>query len=98
MEQQLNLYSSNTDGSVTMANLNLILSPNEILPIAEEKQISREIFLFFMNCMLCVLIRIASSRRFWWVLWTYNYCVENRKKKFPKSLFASWPGIMINPQ
>ena len=29
---------------------------------------------------------------------TYNHCVENRKD-FPKlSLFASWTGVMINPQ
>ena len=48
--------------------------------------------------MLCVHIRIASSRRFWWVHSTYNHCVENRKD-FPKlSLFPSWTGAMINPQ
>ena len=49
--------------------------------------------------MLCVLIRIASSRRFKWVHSIYNHCVENNKKKYPKlSLFASWTGAMINPQ
>ena len=32
---QLNLKSSNTDGSFTMVNLNLFLSPYEILPIAQ---------------------------------------------------------------
>ena len=48
--------------------------------------------------MLCVHIRIASTRRFLWVHSTYNYRAENRKD-FPKlSLFASWPGAMINPQ
>ena len=48
--------------------------------------------------MLCVLIRIASSRRFKWVHSTYNHCVENRKD-FPKlSLFAFWTCAVINPQ
>ena len=48
--------------------------------------------------MLCVLTRIASSRRFYCVHSTYNHCVENRKD-YPKlSLFASWSGDMINPQ
>ena len=48
--------------------------------------------------MLCVLIRIALLRQFYWVHSTYNYCVENRKKVPKLSLFASWPGAMINPQ
>ena len=26
--------------------------------------------------MLCVLIRIASSRRFYWVHWTYNHSIK----------------------
>ena len=56
---------SNTDVSFTMAHSNSFFSPYEILPIAQSKQIFREIFLFCReNCMLCVLIRIASSRRF----------------------------------
>ena len=33
---QSNLNGSNTDGSFTMANSNSFLSPNEILPIAQE--------------------------------------------------------------
>ena len=35
---QLNLDSSNTDGSFTMANLNSFLSPYEVLPIAQENK------------------------------------------------------------
>ena len=35
---QSNLNSSNTDGSITMANSNSFLSPNEILPIAQENK------------------------------------------------------------
>ena len=37
--------------------------------------------------MLCILIRIASQ-----------LCVENQKDFPILSLFASWPGTMINPQ
>ena len=33
---QSNLNSSNTDGSFTMANSNSVLSPYEILPLAQE--------------------------------------------------------------
>ena len=36
---QSNLNSSNTDGSVTMANSNSCLSPYEILPIAQENKL-----------------------------------------------------------
>ena len=35
---QLNLNSSNTDGSFTMATSNSVLSPYEMLPIAQENQ------------------------------------------------------------
>ena len=48
--------------------------------------------------MLCVLIRIASLRRFSWVHSAYNYCVENGKDFTKILLFAFWPGAMINPQ
>ena len=50
MEQQLsicynvqsNLDGSNTDGSFTMANSNSILSPDEIIPIAQENKYLRK--------------------------------------------------------
>ena len=51
---QSNLNSSNTDGSFTMADLNLFLSPYEILPIASEKKIFKEIFLFYQEIIYCV--------------------------------------------
>ena len=35
---QLNLNSSNTDGSFTMADSNSFLSPYKILPITQEKK------------------------------------------------------------
>ena len=41
--------------------------------------------------MLCVLIRIASL--------SIQLLCRKSKKNYPKlSLFASWPGAMINPQ
>ena len=39
--------------------------------------------------MLCVLVRVAS---------TYHYFIEDGKDIPKLSPFASWPGIMINPQ
>ena len=36
---QSNFNSSNTDGSFTIANSNLFLSPYEILPIAQENKL-----------------------------------------------------------
>ena len=65
---QSNFNSSNTDGSFTTANSNTVLSPYEILTIAQENKYLGFFVLFFLflsiNCMLSVLIRIASSRRF----------------------------------
>ena len=46
---QSNLNSSNTDGSFTMDNSNLILSPYEILPIDQENQYLRKLFYFIMK-------------------------------------------------
>ena len=39
---QSNLDGSNTDGSITMANSNSVLSPYEILPIAQENKYFRK--------------------------------------------------------
>ena len=68
---QYNLNGSNTDSSFTVDESNSFFSPYKIFPIAQEnKEIIKEIkylmiFSYFIwNCMLCVLIRIASSRRF----------------------------------
>ena len=46
---QSNLNSSNTNGSFNMANSNSFLSPYEIFPLAQEKQIFREISYFIMK-------------------------------------------------
>ena len=61
---QSNLNTSNTDGSFTMANTNSFLSHYEILPITQENKYLGKFSISSWNCMLCVLIRIASSRRF----------------------------------
>ena len=63
---QLNLNSSNTDGSFPMVNSNSYLSTYEIRPIAQEnkKQKLQEVFILSLNCMLCILIRITLTRRF----------------------------------
>ena len=95
---QSSLDGSNTDGSFTMANSNSFLSPYEILPIAQEKIIFKEIFLFYRE-IVCCAYSLESPRRGDSNEYTpYNHCVENRKD-FPKlSLFASWTGAMINLQ
>ena len=46
---QSNLDGSNTDGSFTMANSNLFLSPYEILPIAQENKYLRKFSYFIMK-------------------------------------------------
>ena len=46
--------------------------------------------------MLSVLIRIAPSRRFYWVHATYYHFVEDRKHFHKLTPFASWPGAWIN--
>ena len=51
---QSNLNSSNTDGSFTMANSNSFLSPYELLTIAQENQIFREIVLLNRETVCCV--------------------------------------------
>ena len=72
----VNLNRSNTDSLFTVDASNSFSRPWEMLPIAQENEylvIFKEIFLFYQEnaccvysgkCMLCVLIRIASSMRF----------------------------------
>ena len=63
---QYNLNGSNPDGSFIVDDSNSFLSPYKILPIAQENKYLGIFFLILSwNCMLCVLIRIASSRRFY---------------------------------
>ena len=51
---QSNFNGSNTDGSFTMAYSNSFLSPYGFFPIAQEKKILREIFLFYYEIVCCV--------------------------------------------
>ena len=62
------------------------------------KQIFREIFLFYYEIVCCVysleLPHCGNSNKY-----TQHTIIVKKIKKIPKlSLFASWPGIMINPQ
>ena len=75
-----------------------LLNHYEILPIASENKYFRKFSYFIMKYTLIVLIWIASSRRYWWVHSTYNYCVDDRKVIPKLSSFASWPGAINNPQ
>ena len=61
---QYNLNGSNPDGSFTVDDSNSFFSPYKILPIAQENKYLGILFLFYHGIVLCVLIRIASSRRF----------------------------------
>ena len=61
---QYNLNGSNTDGSFTVDDSNSFFSPYKILPIAQENKYLGIFFLFYHGIVCCVLIRIASSRRF----------------------------------
>ena len=47
--------------------------------------------------MLCVLIRIAPSRRLS-LHSIYHYFIEDQKDIHILFPFVSWPGAMINPQ
>ena len=51
---QSNLNRSNPDGSFTMADSNLFLSPYEIFPIAPQNKYLRIFFLFYHEIVCCV--------------------------------------------
>ena len=51
-------------GSFTVDVLNSFSSPYKILPISQGNKFLMIFPILSWNCMLCVLIRIASSRRF----------------------------------
>ena len=96
-----NDYSRTSIARTRMARLPWLirtwfLRPYEILPKAPENKYLWKFFLILSwNCMLCVLIRIASSRRFQYVHSTYHYCIEYRKDDLKSSPFASWSGIWL---
>ena len=62
---QYNLNGSNPDGSFTVDDSNSFFQSLQNPSNSSRKQIFRDFFLILSwNCLLCVLIRIASSRRF----------------------------------
>ena len=94
------LYSRTSMARTPMARLPWLIRthfyvPTDFFTITQENIYEGNFLILLWNCMLCVLIRIASSRRFLWVHATYHYFVEDRKHFHKLSLFASWPGAMI---
>ena len=61
---QYNLNGSNPDGSFTVDDSNSFFQSLQNPSNSSRKQIFRDFSHLSWNCMLCVLIRIASSRRF----------------------------------
>ena len=61
-----NLSDRNTDGSITTAISNSFFGPLQKNPVASDiivyRIISGDFHFYSDNCMLCVLIRIASIR------------------------------------
>ena len=51
---QCNLNGSNMDGSFAMGDSNYFLNPYDIFPIAQEKQIFRDIVLIYAENVCCV--------------------------------------------
>ena len=85
---QSNLNSSNTNISFTMANVSPRNSSN-----SSRKQIFRDFFLFY-HVIVCYVIEAILMK-------TLNIPLLYRKSKTQiskLSIFASWPGTMINPQ
>ena len=62
MELQSNLNSSNTDGSFTMANSNLVFESLWNSSDSLRKQIFREIFLFY-HIIVCWVYSLESPHR-----------------------------------
>ena len=61
---QQNFSGSNTDGLSTTAALNSFLSPLEKSHSGKFRLIKDDFLFYIENGLLCVLIRIASMRRF----------------------------------
>ena len=97
-----NIIGSNTDSSVSLDDSNSFSSTLGNSFHSSRKRIFRKFLRKFSYLswkdMVCVLIRIASSKQFYWVHSTCHYCIEDQND-FPKlTQFASWFGVMIDPQ
>ena len=94
MQIQWNLNSSNTDGSFIMANSDSFLSPNEILPLAQENKYLGKFSYFIMKLYVVCTDWWGDSNEY-----TQHTIIVKEIIEIPElSLFASWPGTMINPQ
>ena len=81
-----------------MANSNIFKSLRNS-STSSRKQIFREIFLFYHEIVCCVYSLELPHRGNSNEYTQHTIIVKEIKKKIPKlSLFASWPGTMINPQ
>ena len=86
-----NFNDWNTDGSLTVADSNSVLSPSEILPIAKKNP--PNIWGYFKGAGLFVCcVYLLESRRLFWVHSTYHYFIEDGKDIPKLSPFASRPG------
>ena len=93
---QSNLNSSNTDGSFTMANLNSVLSPYEILPIDQENKYLRKLSYSIIKLyVVCIHWNHLFESILMITLKIQLLC--RRLIDFPELvIFASQPGAMIN--
>ena len=86
---------------IKILTTNDIVSSEQLGPYRSRKQIFKDIlrryFISWWKFMLCVLIRIVSSRQFYCIHSTYHYFIEDRKDIPKLSPFASWSEAMINP-
>ena len=86
-----------------MVNSNSFFGSYEILPMApSRKQIFRDIFWFY-HAIVCCVYSLESPHRgdsneYKQHTITQHTITEDRKKNPELSPFASWPGVMINPQ
>ena len=87
---QWNLDDSNTDGSFTLNDSNSFLSPDEVLPIAQENKYLGKLSYFIMKLYMYVVCLMSTQ---------HTVVVQKIKKTSVNyHYFASWPSAMINPQ
>ena len=81
-----------------MANLNSFLSPYDLLPLAQENKYLGK-FPYFIIEIICCVYSLESPHQGNSNEYTQHTIIVKEIKNTPKlSLFASWPGTMINPQ
>ena len=96
---QYTLNGSNTDGSFTVDDSNSFFSPYKVLPIVQENKYLGFFFSYFIMefYVVCTHLNRLIEAILIGTLNIQSLC--RKSKRFPKlSLFASWTGVMINPQ